>query len=189
MKMETTKQKAQVLLRLSAAILLILAACLTHTNAQTKVLFDIYEKRATSKDLPVLIIGEYVFFAAASYNLLQVMRLFSLSAQQITVPKFALSYSVLPWLFFILDQAVVYMLYAINFAEVGVAIPALFGVDSLQWLKMCSYYTRFCYQAAGHVLCSFTAAFLLIFVAAISASNVLRFYSPKHFLSLKRSLK
>ncbi|GAB2291481.1 hypothetical protein Dimus_025736 [Dionaea muscipula] len=186
-----SRVKAEALLRLFAALMLILSACLTRTNSQSKLVFGFYEKTAKSSDLKSFVIAEYIFIAAASYNLLQVIRcFFSLSPQNFARPKpnSTVSYKLLAWLSFLLDQITAYIVFTVNSTASAEAAVALTGVESLQWIKWCNTYTRFCYQAGGHIICAFVAWFFLAGVAAISASNVFSFYSPKHFLYLKKVL-
>lgn len=184
------KLKTELLLRLSAALILVLAAMLIRTNSETKLIYGLYENTAKSKDLRAFMISEYVFLAAASYSFLHTIRcFFSSSAKGFTEPKSTVSVNFLPWLSLVLDQVTAYLVFASNIAAAAGAAMAITGSDSLQWIKLCNIYTRFCYQAGGHIGCGAVASLLLAIVAGLSAFNVFSFYSPKHFLALKRLLK
>ncbi|KAL9259013.1 CASP-like protein [Drosera capensis] len=184
-----SKLKTELLLRLSAALILVLAAILIRTNSETKLIYGLYENTAKSKDLRAFMISEYVFLAAASYSFLQTIRRFSSSAKGFTEPKSTVSVNFLPWLSLVLDQVTAYLVFASNIAAAAGAAMAITGSDNLQWIKLCNIYTRFCYQAGGHIGCGAAASLLLAIVAGLSAFNVFSFYSPKHFLALKRLLK
>ncbi|XP_059287153.1 CASP-like protein 2C1 isoform X2 [Lycium ferocissimum] len=92
------------------------------------------------------------------------------------------------WLFFFLDQVVVYTVFAANTAAIQASAVALFGVKSLQWMKLCNKFPKFCIQIASALIVGYVAVLLLAVVSSISAYQLFRLYSPKHFLKLKRKL-
>ncbi|GMH17810.1 hypothetical protein Nepgr_019651 [Nepenthes gracilis] len=181
-------RKCEALLRLLALAVLVLTACLIRTNTQTKLLFGFYRKKATFKDLDAYVVSLYVDLAAAGYNLLQFIRCLSPRFLQ---PSAGTKLTVLPcdviqyWLCFLLDQATAYLVFAANCSATALSVMAVTGSKSLQWMKLCDKYTRFCYQAGGHLFCGVVASLLLAAVASASAFNLFRFYSPKYFMSRK----
>ncbi|MCE3215564.1 putative xyloglucan endotransglucosylase/hydrolase protein 25 [Datura stramonium] len=92
------------------------------------------------------------------------------------------------WLFFFLDQAVVYTVFAANSAAIEASAIALIGIKSLQWMKICNRFTRFCIQIGGALLLGYVAVLVLIVVSSLSAFQLFRLYSPNHFLQLKTKL-
>ncbi|CAI9765738.1 unnamed protein product [Fraxinus pennsylvanica] len=84
-----------------------------------------------------------------------------------------------------LISAAVYTVFAANSAAVQASTFALIGESSLQWMKLCNRFTRFCTQIAGALLCGYVASIFMAVISAMSAYNLFRFYSSKQFLLLK----
>ncbi|GAB4838227.1 hypothetical protein Ancab_027758 [Ancistrocladus abbreviatus] len=182
--------KGEALLRLLAVCVLILTSCLIRTNTQTKLLFGVLSERATFKDIDIFVISVYINLAVAGYNLLQFIRCLTICFyQHPPATKLTVFSNTLHWLFFLLDQVTVYLVFATNCAAASVAMLAVTGSKNMQWMKLCNIYTRFCYQAGGHIFCGCVASILLASVSSISAFNLFSFYSPKQFMSLKRQIK
>ncbi|OIT26840.1 PREDICTED: CASP-like protein 2C1 isoform X1 [Nicotiana attenuata] len=174
------------LLRLFAIVFLVLTACLMGFDSQTKLLFDTIERKASFKDLDALFVLVWIDVAVASYSVLQVLRCFLIP----TTSKGDIrqrSYKNY-WLFFFLDQAAVYTVFAAQSAAIEASAIALVGVRSLQWMKICNRYTRFCIQIGGALLCGYAAVLVLVVVSSLSAFQLFRLYSPKKFLQLKGKL-
>lgn len=85
-------------------------------------------------------------------------------------------------------QAAVYTVFAAQSAAVEASAIALAGVRSLQWMKLCNRFTRFCIQIGGALLCGYAAVLVLVVVSSLSAFQLFRLYSPKKFLQLKGKL-
>ncbi|XP_047308721.1 CASP-like protein 2C1 [Impatiens glandulifera] len=174
-------------LRLGAAVLLVVTACLVALDSQTKFLYYQIAKKATYKELNALYVVVWVHSAAAIYSLLQSGRCFFFAApiHHGTSRPATSSYLTTATLCFILDQVVVYGVFSTNSAGVEASIMAITGADSFQWMKLCNKFTRFCYQIGGALLCGYVACLLMIVVSSISAFNLFRLYSPNKFLILK----
>ncbi|KAB2079476.1 hypothetical protein ES319_A05G006300v1 [Gossypium barbadense] len=179
--MELSIQKIEALIRLSTIVMLVLTACLIGLDSQTKVIFYV-QKKASFKDLRALVGLLYITSLAAAYNLLQLCcSSFSASYKGSSLQ----SYAYLAWLRYILDQAVVYAVFAGNLAALEHSFLVLTGEENFQWLKWCNKYTRFCTQIGGSLLCGFVASLLMFSIASISAFNLFRLYSPTKFMHLK----
>ncbi|XP_052180961.1 CASP-like protein 2C1 [Diospyros lotus] len=174
----------ELLLRLSATLVLLLTVSLLALDTQSKVIFYPLVRKVTFRDLNALAVLVYVDAVAAGYNLLQLLRCF-LSYRFKTNPIMLSHQQYLPWLSFLLDQAVVYTVFAANSAATEGSILAVTGARSFQWMKLCNRFTRFCVQVGGALICGFVASFLLAFVSFISAFSLFRLYSPNRFLLLK----
>ncbi|CBI17818.3 unnamed protein product, partial [Vitis vinifera] len=151
--------RAEAFLRLFAILVLVLTACLLGFDTQTKLLFSTIKKTATFRDLGALQVVVYVDSVAAGYNLLQLGRGFisaKLKGKLINV-----SYVTLPWVCFLLDQAAVYTVFSANTAALQASIIAVTGESSLQWMKVCNRYTRFCIQVGGALLSGYLASLLM----------------------------
>ncbi|KAL6331856.1 hypothetical protein AAG906_020203 [Vitis piasezkii] len=175
--------RAEAFLRLFAILVLVLTACLLGFDTQTKLLFSTIKKTATFRDLGALQVVVYVDSVAAGYNLLQLGRGFisaKLKGKLINV-----SYVTLPWVCFLLDQAAVYTVFSANTAALQASIIAVTGESSLQWMKVCNRYTRFCIQVGGALLSGYLASLLMVLLSSLSAFSLFRLYSPKQFLLLK----
>lgn len=172
--------RGEVYLRVSAIVVLVLTACLVAFDTQTKVLLLSIEKKATYKDLNALKISVYVTSVAAGYNLLQLCKHFPWFRG-----NFKGSYMCMAWMFFLLDQIAVYLVFGANTATLGASLLAVTGSEAFQWLKVCNKFTRFCIQIASAVLCGYAASIIMALISTISAYKVLSMYSPKWLLRLK----
>ncbi|GLT80386.1 hypothetical protein SLA2020_518280 [Shorea laevis] len=179
--MEFNKPKLEALLRLSAIFLLVLTAFIVALDTQTKLIFFL-KKKASFTDLKSFVGLVYVTSIAAAYNLLQLCR-YSFQAWFEGISK--KSYRYLAWLCYFLDQVIAYVVFATTSAALAQALPAVTGEKSLQWMKLCNKFTRFCYQIGGALGCAYIASLMLAMVASISAFNLFRLYSPKHFMLQK----
>ncbi|XP_062078644.1 CASP-like protein 2C1 [Humulus lupulus] len=172
--------KAQLLLRISAVLVLVLTASLVGSNTQTKVL--IVRQKATFRALDALYVSVYVYSIAAGYNLL---RLCNIPAWFHPNNNFKGLNLALAWASFLLDQAVVYVTFGATTAATQASIMAITGQKEFQWMKLCNRFTRFCIQMGGAMLCAYLACFLMILITSFSAFNLFSHYSPKQFLLLK----
>ncbi|XP_060171552.1 CASP-like protein 2C1 isoform X1 [Lycium barbarum] len=176
--------RKEFFLRLFATVFLVLTAVLVGFDTQTKVLFYVHRK-ATFKYLNVLSVLVWIDVAVACYNVLQLLRCFFISTSRGDAKQSSYKNC---WLFFFLDQVVVYTVFAVNTAAIQASAVALFGVKSLQWMKLCNKFPKFCIQIASALILGYVAVLLLAVVSSISAYQLFRLYSPKHFLKLKRKL-
>lgn len=170
------KPKMKAFLRLCAILLLLLTALLVALDSQTKLIF-FTQKKASFTDLNALVGLVYVTSIAAAYNLVQLCR----------HSVFQSTFRSLAWLDYFLDQVTVYVVFATTTTALTESLLSITGAKSMQWMKLCNKFTRFCFQIGGALACAYLASFLLILVASISAFNLFRLYSPKHFLLLKGS--
>ncbi|KAG9138271.1 hypothetical protein Leryth_001485 [Lithospermum erythrorhizon] len=92
----------EVVLRILAVVFLILTSCLVGFDSQTKVIFFTISKKATFRDLDVLVHLVEVASVAAGYNVIQIIRCLVPSGSP---EKLVSSYWYLPWLSMLLDQA------------------------------------------------------------------------------------
>lgn len=186
--MESKNLKWEACLRLLACCVLVIAACLIRTNAETELVFGVYEKKAAYKSIHVFIIQLYVNLVSAGYNLVQLTRCLYYGELSGKRAIFS-SYVGLPWLCFFLDQITVYLVFATNCASSSGSFIAVTGNNTMGWMKLCNTYTRFCTQVGAFLLCGYVASLLLAVVSSISALNLFRLYSPKQFMYLKSSFR
>ncbi|KAK4337543.1 hypothetical protein RND71_042030 [Anisodus tanguticus] len=180
--------RREFLLRLFATLLLILTSCLVGFDTQTKVLFYTVHVKASFKYMNVLGVLVWIDVAVAGYNVLQLLRcFFNIPTSKGDSIKQSSNYMNC-WLNFFLDQAVVYTVFAAHSAAIEASAIALVGVQSLQWMKICNKFTRFCNQIGGALLLGYVAVLLLVVVSSLSAFQLFRLYSPKRFLQLKSKL-
>ncbi|XP_071724131.1 CASP-like protein 2C1 [Rutidosis leptorrhynchoides] len=172
--------KAEVCLRLSAILLLVLTACLVAFDSQQKVIFYV-DIKVTYKDLKALVVLVCVDSVAAAYNLVQLVR--CSSSFKVKSKSF---YIYLAWATYLLDQIAVYMVFATTCAALEHSVLVLTGSKSFQWLKWCNRFTTFCFQTGGALACNYVATAAMALISLISAFNLFRLYSPKNFLLLKK---
>ncbi|XP_055824634.1 CASP-like protein 2C1 [Solanum dulcamara] len=177
--------RIELLLRLFATLLLVLTACLVGFDSQTKVVFLSVHIKANFKYLDALCVLVWIDAAAAIYNILQLLKCFYITTSKGDIKQ---SSHKNYWFFFFLDQAVVYIVFAGNSAAIEASAIALIGIKSLQWMKMCNRFTRFCIQIGAALILGYLAVLLLFMVSSLSAFQLFRLYSPKHFLKLKSKL-
>ncbi|CAA2994963.1 CASP 2C1 [Olea europaea subsp. europaea] len=174
--------RKEAFLRVLVILIMVLTACLVGFDAQTKLLFYSIVRKATFRDMNALIVLVWIDSAAAVYNLLQLFRGYVLPGSKEDLTS---NYKYLAWSLFLLDQAAVYIVFAANSAAVQASMFAVTGESSLQWMKLCNRFTRFCMQIAGALLCGYFASIFMAVISAMSAYNLFRFYSSKQFLLLK----
>lgn len=81
-----------------------------------------------------------------------------------------------------------YIVFAANSAAIEASVIALIGIKSLQWMKICNRFTRFCIQMGAALILGYLAVVILFLISSITAFQLFRLYSPKHFLKLKTKL-
>ncbi|XP_015080768.1 CASP-like protein 2C1 [Solanum pennellii] len=177
--------RVEFLLRLFAIILLVLTACLVGFDSQTKLVFLTVHIKANFKYLDALSVLVWIDAAAAIYNVLQLLRCFFITTSKVDIKQISHKNY---WFFFLLDQVVVYIVFAANSAAIEASAIALIGIKSLQWMKICNRFTRFCIQIGAALILGYIAVLILFLVSSISAFQLFRLYSPKHFLKLKTKL-
>nr|XP_004242688.1 CASP-like protein 2C1 [Solanum lycopersicum] len=177
--------RVEFLLRLLAILLLVLTACLVGFDSQTKVVFLTVQIKANFKYLGALSVLVWIDAAAAIYNVLQLLRCFFIATSKVDIKQISHKNY---WFFFLLDQVVVYIVFAANSAAIEASAIALIGIKSLQWMKICNRFTRFCIQIGAALILGYIAVLILFLVSSISAFQLFRLYSPKHFLKLKTKL-
>ncbi|KAJ0677137.1 putative casparian strip membrane protein [Helianthus annuus] len=176
--------RMEAFLRVCVILLLLTTACLVRFDSQTSLIFPSYSRTASFRDMNALFVLVFIDIAAAGYNLIQlVIRCMLISSPQ--KQDMRGSYKHLAWFSFLLDQAVVYMIFAANSASLLASVYALNGEHHLFWMKLCSKFNRFCTQIGGALLCSYVAFLLMAVVSFLSAYGLFRHYSPKTFLVLK----
>ncbi|KAL8152484.1 hypothetical protein V2J09_010244 [Rumex salicifolius] len=185
MKREMKKGKRESVLRFIATCLLLLVACLIRTNSQTKILFDVLEKKATYRDVYIFVVEFYVVCVAAGYSFLQMLRCLFMSDLEEDANLTFLNHILLATTF-LLDQTVVYIVFAMNVAATMASTFAVVGNESLQWDKLCNMYTRFCYHVGAYLILGFAASLLLAYISSLSSFFLFRLYSPSQFLRRKR---
>ncbi|PIA28642.1 hypothetical protein AQUCO_06800068v1 [Aquilegia coerulea] len=187
--MECKTSLVPVLLRLLSMLLLVSTALIVGLDTQKKFIFSTFERKATVKDIDALLLVSLslsvlltiIDSVCAGYNLLQLsdsfFHHFNGNRKGFNIK--------LAWFSLLLDQVVAYTSFGATSAAAQASVIALMGVNSLQWLKMCNLYTRFCIQIGGGLACGYVASLLMVVVSAFSAFNLFRFYSSTKFLSLK----
>ncbi|KDO46523.1 hypothetical protein CISIN_1g030313mg [Citrus sinensis] len=174
-------QKIEAFVRVWAALLLLLTACLVGLDTQSKYIFYV-DRKITYKELHALGALVYVASAAAGYNLLQLGRSVFVSRY---LGNSKGSYRYLAWVSYLLDQMVVYIAFGTNSAAVEHSVLALSGMKEFQWMKWCNKFTRFCFQIGGALVSGYAACALMVLATSISAFNLFRLYSSEKFLRLK----
>ncbi|KAF5201448.1 Casp-like protein 2c1 [Thalictrum thalictroides] len=169
-------------LRLLSMLLLVSTALIVGLDTQKKFIFSTFERKATVKDIDALLLLTIIASVCAGYNLLQLSNSFIF--HHIKGNREGSNIK-LAWLSLLLDQVVAYTSFGATSAAAQASVIALMGVNSLQWLKMCNLYTRFCIQIGGGLACGYVASLLMAVVSAFSAFNLFRFYSSTKFLSRK----
>ncbi|CAM8897390.1 unnamed protein product [Rhodiola kirilowii] len=177
-------KKVQLFPRILAILVLVLTACLVSLDTQTKLVFNILEKKATFKDLDALFVLVHVVSVAAGHHLLQLGLKF-ITANRLKESSKTSLYLYLKWFCFVFDQVMVYLVFATWSAALQASMLAVTGSESLQWMKVCNIFTRFCYQISGGLVCGFFAWFIMAIVSSISAFSLFCLYSPHHFMLLK----
>ncbi|XP_073147362.1 CASP-like protein 2C1 [Henckelia pumila] len=180
--MNITMSRKEILFRICATVLLVLTSCLVGFGHQTKVLFGVITKKATFRDLNSLYVLVWIDTAAAAYNLMQL-----LFRGYFKKDLSRTSYLYLAWGFYILDQGVVYMVFAATSSAMQGSMLGVTGEKSFAWMKVCDKFTRFCFQIGGALACGYVATVLMAIISSMSAFNLFRLYSPKQFLRLKPS--
>ncbi|XP_010691480.2 CASP-like protein 2C1 [Beta vulgaris subsp. vulgaris] len=174
--------RIEALLRFFALLTLSLASIVLVTDQQSRIYFSVYRKKVNYKLATILEVSLYVYSIGAGYNLLQLVRCMAFTNYQ--EDKLSWSNHILIWIYFLLDQMAVYVVFAICCASIELSLLALTGVEDLQWMKLCANYVRFCVQIGGYISCAGLASIAMIVISAISTFNLLRWYSP-NFLCLK----
>ncbi|CAA0809708.1 CASP-like protein 2C1 [Striga hermonthica] len=166
----------EALLRIISVVMLALTACLVAFDSQTKTLFFTLTKTATFRDMNALYVIVWIDTAVATYNLLQLLRGYMLPGFRKDLTP---SHRFVGWAVYLLDQVATYTVFAGNTAAVQASMLAVTGEKSLQWMKVCNKFTRFCTQIGGALLCGYVAAILMVITSSISAYGLFRLYSPK----------
>ncbi|CAL9755834.1 unnamed protein product [Musa acuminata subsp. burmannicoides] len=170
--MESRLLKAEGVLRMLSLALAATAALLVGFDTETKTVLFV-RKKATAKDLDGLWIMTLVTCITAGYHLLQLFRCMALALLGRNPCRGSKSVA---WFLFLLDQGVTYATFGATMAGLQAALVAVFGVDDLQWSKLCNIYTRFCEQVAGGMLCGLAASLAMAVVSAVSAHHLFRLY-------------
>ncbi|KAH9653975.1 CASP-like protein 2C1 [Citrus sinensis] len=155
-------QKIEAFVRVCAALLLLLTACLVGLDTQSKYIFYV-DRKITYKELHALgsvFVSRYLGNSKGSYRYLA-------------------------WVSYLLDQMVVYIAFGTNSAAVEHSVLALSGMKEFQWMKWCNKFTRFCFQIGGALVSGYAACALMVLATSISAFNLFRLYSSEKFLRLK----
>lgn len=179
-------EKTEALLRLLALCTLVLAAVLMATDTQTVMFMGVIPKKATFKYSKIYVFSMYLYTIGAAYSLAQLVRcLLSLvKGSHKVLHELTWSFHFLKWIYFLVDQTAVYMLFAISCASLQFSMFAKTGEEEFEWLKVCNKYKRFCFQLGGSIVCGLLATILLALISGISTFNLFRWYSP-NFLCLK----
>ncbi|KAF7147419.1 hypothetical protein RHSIM_Rhsim03G0263900 [Rhododendron simsii] len=131
----------------------------------------------------------WVDSVAAGYNLLHLLFRSSLCSSRFKGKNIPLvshhSHPYMAWFCFFLDQATVYVVFAVNSAAMEASFLAVTGSSIFQWMKVCNRFTKFCVQIGGAFLSGIVASVLLIALSFLSAFSLFRLYSPSRFLLLK----
>ncbi|KAL3643099.1 hypothetical protein CASFOL_013914 [Castilleja foliolosa] len=172
----------EALLRIISTLLLALTACLVRFDSQTKHLFYTLTKKATFKDMNALYVLVWIDTAVAIYSVLQLVRYMILPGFR---KDLTASNKYFGWGIYLLDQAAAYVVFGGNTAAVQASMFAVTGEKSLQWMKLCNRFTRFCTQIGGALVCGYIAAIVMAITSSISAYALFRLYSPNNFLVLK----
>ncbi|XP_051150966.1 CASP-like protein 2C1 [Andrographis paniculata] len=174
--------KVESILRVFAAIVFVITACLVGFDRQTKLLFGVLTRTATFRDLNALYAVVWIDSVAAAYNVMQVLRSYLLPVSMES-PSYTHRY--FAWGIYFLDQIIAYIVFAGNTAAMQGSMLAVTGEKSFGWMKVCDKFTRFCAQIGGGLFCGYIAAATMAVISSISAYSLFRIYSSKYLLVLK----
>ncbi|KAK1291457.1 hypothetical protein QJS10_CPB17g00058 [Acorus calamus] len=175
--MESRAGVVESLLRILSAVAAVATACVVGFDRQTKTIFFGYAKTATVKDLKALWILMIVASVSAGYHLLQLSR-YMISAWLGKTSKGCCN-KYAAWACYVLDQGVMYVMFASTCAGTQASLLAVTGESDLQWQKLCNMYTRFCIQIGGGLFCGLVASLMMSLVSLISANRLFKLYLCK----------
>ncbi|KZV29577.1 hypothetical protein F511_00855 [Dorcoceras hygrometricum] len=182
--MDITVSRKEILFRTCATVFLVLTLCLVGFDHQTKLLFNVITKKATFRDLNVLFVLVWIDTAAAVSNVMQLLlRGYFMCGSKRDLSR--TSYLYLAWGFYILDQGMVYMVFAATSSAVQGSMFAVTGEKRFAWIKVCDKFTMFCVQIGAALACGYLATLFMAITSSMSAFDLFRLYSPKQFLLLK----
>ncbi|KAJ1278152.1 hypothetical protein BS78_04G057500 [Paspalum vaginatum] len=162
-------------LRGACAAMAAAAALLLGLSAQTKTVLFV-QKRAVPKDVQALWVLIVAAAAAAAYHVAQLARCLYMG-RRLGVsggPGCRRLLRGIACASLLLDKGCAYMLFATTAAALQACFVGLFGVEALQWSKLCNIYTRFCVQGAAGIVCSLLAAAGMAVLAAFSERDLFR---------------
>ncbi|KAI4331924.1 hypothetical protein L6164_016870 [Bauhinia variegata] len=106
-------RSAEVCLRISAILVLIVTTCVVAFDTQTELILSVIEKKASYRDVNALKILMYVTSAAAGYNFLQLCKYpASVFFGRNLIKGSYINFS---WVCFLLDQHSLFFLSSLNF--------------------------------------------------------------------------
>ncbi|KAG0470893.1 hypothetical protein HPP92_017012 [Vanilla planifolia] len=83
-----------------------------------------------------------------------------------------------PWVLFVLDQLVTYLMVTSSSAAAELLYLAYEGDREVSWSEVCSYFGRFCSRAKVSLFLHFVALFCFVCVSLLSAMRVLSAFGP-----------
>ncbi|WOK99982.1 CASP-like protein 2C1 [Canna indica] len=166
--------RVECVLRVSSLVFAVMAALLLALDAQTKTILFV-TKKASIKNLHALRLTTIVVAMAAGYQLLQLMRMAAFAwLGRNPCNEYSNKFTACLYLF--LDQGVTYATFAAATAGFQEAFVGLFGVEKMQWMKLCNVYTRFCEQIAGGMVVCLALCVTMAVMSAVSAHRFFKLY-------------
>ncbi|KAH9305026.1 hypothetical protein KI387_009430, partial [Taxus chinensis] len=169
-KKEIILRRSEVLLRFGVVIMSFISALTVGIASQTERVVGL-EKTAKFIFIKALIFLVTTEGILAGYSLLQGFRCVSgMYKGSILTSK------PLAWVIFSCDQMMTYISLAAAASAAESAYIAERGITELNWIKVCVYFKRFCFQTGGGVVMGFLAGVSMVVLSGMSAYNLFRLY-------------
>ncbi|KAK1395468.1 hypothetical protein POM88_014524 [Heracleum sosnowskyi] len=160
----------ELILRCVICILALLAAVLIASDTQVKKIFSI-QKKAQFTDMKALVFLVVANGIAAAYSVVHVLRcIVSMVRGSVIFSK------PLAWAIFSGDQIMTYSCLAATASALQAALFSKMGEPTLQWMKVCTMYGKFCNQVGEGIASAVIASLSMVILSAISAFSLFRLY-------------
>lgn len=160
----------ELILRCVICVLALLAAVLIASDTQVKKIFSI-QKKAQFTDMKALVFLVVANGIAAAYSVVHVLRcIVSMVRGSVIFSK------PLAWAIFSGDQIMTYLCLAATASALQGALFAKLGEPTLQWMKVCTMYGKFCNQVGEGIASAVIASLSMVVLSAISAFSLFRLY-------------
>ncbi|KAL1832311.1 hypothetical protein ACET3Z_001962 [Daucus carota] len=160
----------ELILRCVICILALLASLLIASDTQVKKIFSI-QKKAQFTDMKSLVFLVIANGIAAAYSVVHVLRCI------VSMVKGSVIFSKpLAWAIFSGDQIMAYLSLAAIASALQGALFAKLGEPTLQWMKVCTMYGKFCNQVGEGLASAVIASLAMVILSAISAFSLFRLY-------------
>ncbi|KAL8099965.1 CASP-like protein 2B2 [Apium graveolens] len=160
----------ELILRCVICILALLAALLIASDTQVKKIFSI-QKKAQFTDMKALVFLVIANGIAAAYSMVHVLRcIVSMVRGTVIFSK------PLAWAIFSGDQIMTYLCLTATSSALQGALFAKLGEPTLQWMKVCTMYGKFCNQVGEGIASAVIASLSMVILSTVSAFSLFRLY-------------